>query len=237
MKFAFGSTYNVVAVFLYVVSLQASFVVGGQIRICLLADGQPLKDTPVNCWDEDPTTADDFMTSGMTGTDGCVTMSYETKDHPWWSCNDDWDGCSPWGYWKPDIYCRVDEACLEPYQTSTKDNWNQYSLANFGTVTLTENEAYCSFNGYNGCGPSQFPDWLSETFDQVSGFQSSCNDHDLCYNEPACLQPGASRSQCDDDFLDDMYAECDAVSGGIWCDFLAHMFYTAVIIFGGPFYC
>ena len=234
MKFALAST-NYLLAFLSLVSYRASLVHGGQIKLCVqAAENQTLKDIHVKCYDEDPTTNDDLMTEGVTESNGCVTMEYETKTYPWYKCINNWDGCSP-GYWEPDIYCRIDEDCLQPYQTGTEYNWDQTKLVDFGSVSLQQDGDYCHGIGYNGCGSATLPPWLTQSMNQVSGFAAACHDHDLCYARPICTS--TTRSHCDTQFLNDMYDQCDDVNGGWFCDFLAETFYNAVDTFGGDLWC
>jgi len=131
-----------------------------------------------------------------------------------------WDSCVSK---HPDIFCEVSGQCLQPALTGIKDDHNQNNLADFGNVYLRENSSYCGSVNWNGCGPSSFPDWLSDIFDDVSGFRDQCNDHDACYD--ICSK---TREQCEDEFKEAMYSECN----GSWsCEFLADIFYRTVYTF------
>ena len=57
-----------------------------QIRICAETNHgfEPISDADVKCWDDD-FGSDDFMTSGKTSSDGCVTLNYNKK-HTGWKC-------------------------------------------------------------------------------------------------------------------------------------------------------
>ena len=61
----------------------------GSIKVCAKSADDVTVAIPnanVKCWDDDGYSNDDFMTQGVTGSDGCVTMSYTTKTSSWWRC-------------------------------------------------------------------------------------------------------------------------------------------------------
>jgi hypothetical protein len=196
----------------------------GQIKVCAAVDSVPVADATVRCWDDD-LNSDDFMVSGTTDSNGCATLNYQTKSNGWWSCGN-WDGCSGW-YSNPDIFCEVSGECIAPEKTRYKNNQNQNQLANFGTVNVVADTDFCHDSSWNGCGPSILPDWLRDTFNSVSGFEDACNSHDVCYDN--C---GKSRAECEDEFRDDMYAQCDSH----FCRFLADIFRLATYT-GGESLC
>jgi len=206
--------------------LTATFIplsLAGNINICAsLSDGGgPAIGARVDCYDYDPGNTDDYMAGGFLDLNGCVSLSYKTTSTSWFKCAQWWDACLNT---QPDIYCVVDDDCLRPLKTTTKDSQNQYSTTDFGRVTTTVDEAYCGEVGYNGCGAASFPEWLREVADDVSGFSPQCNDHDICYSD--CL---VKRSECDNVFKTDMYTEC---GGSFFCEILADLFYTAVDVGG-----
>jgi len=197
----------------------ATQAIAGQIEVCAKRsmDQQPIAGADVKCYDNDDWTNDDFMTSGKTQSNGCVTLNYQTKDS-WW-CTSWWDPCS-----NPDIFCEVSGDCLVPKDTHTMNNKNQDHIANFGTIYMDRAEEFCHDGTWNGCGPSVFPDSLTDLADNISGFSDICNLHDVCYSN--CGKP---RVECENEFLSRMYADCD---GDWWCEFLAESFYTAVYYAG-----
>jgi len=91
------------ATILLVVSLR-NFVEAGRVKVCAKTETtyQPISNADVHCWDDDYD-SDDFMTSGTTGQDGCVTLSYKNKPTGW-KCWRWWDSCASR---QPDIYCEV----------------------------------------------------------------------------------------------------------------------------------
>ena len=200
----------------------------GQIRVCAAADSVPVAGASVKCWDDDYN-SDDYMVGGTTDSDGCATLNYQTKSNGWWSCGS-WDGCSG-GYSNPDIFCEVSGDCIAPKKTGYKNNHNQGQLADFGTVHVEADSDFCGDSSWNGCGPSFFPDWLRDAADEVSGFQDACNSHDVCYEK--C---GNSRAQCEDEFWNSMYAECDVGYSGHLCRVLADSFH-AFVYTGGEESC
>jgi hypothetical protein len=190
----------------------------GQIKLCAKTEhgnNEPISGANVKCWDDDYG-SDDFMASGTTGADGCVTLNYSNRSTSGWKCWKWWDSCSSK---HPDIYCDVSGDCLQPKKTSTKNNHNQNYLANFGNVYLEEDSEFCGDQTWNGCGPEFLPDWLTDIADDVSGFEDQCNSHDVCYG----IICDRKRSECESAFKSGMYEECD---GDYLCEFLADIFYT-----------
>lgn len=194
----------------------------GTIKLRVLVTGDDdvsAEGIGVECWDYDPLNSDDFMKRGTTDSNGFVTLSYDSKS-TWYG----WDGV---GSNKPDIYCEVSTPgdCVVPVTTVTKNNQNAKGTTDFGTIQLVADEAYCDINNdWNGCGPEDYPVWLSEIADEVSGFKTSCSFHDHCYGR--CDE---KRSHCDRMFKQDMYYECD---GGASCKLLADLFYSSVDLAG-----
>ena len=201
----------------------------GKIKIRAQAgNGDPAVGIRVDCYDYDPGNSDDYMGGGNLDATGYLEINYKKTSTSWWSCGSWWDACLNT---KPDIYCELVEPgdCFQPKTTSTKNSQNQDGTTDFGTITLTADEAYCNPDPeWNGCGPSFFPIWLVEVANDVSGFQAQCNVHDFCYED--CTK---TQSQCDDEFKDDMYDECN---GNFYCEILADLFYAAVIAGGGSAY-
>ena len=196
----------------------------GDIKLCVKMAGKPIPGAFVECFDDDLNN-DDFMTDGTTGSDGCVVLTYQTKITSVWNCWNRWDGCL---YSNPDIYCEVSADCLAPKKTAIKSNHDQNTLADFGTVAVKANKEFCPDVGWDGCGPSSvFPPWLNDVLDSVSGFEDSCNRHDVCYGD--CTK---ARSRCDTAFKSSMYAQCQ---GRSTCQMIADIFYTAVSQAGGKF--
>lgn len=193
----------------------------GSIKVCAKSADDVTAAIPnanVKCWDDDGFSNDDFMTQGVTGSDGCVTMSYRTKKSSW--------RCTGWdcGWWSdPDIYCEVSGSCLQPFDTHTKNNHNQNNQAVF-TAYVEVNEAFCGDSSFNGCGASFFPDVLTDVADSVSGFKDSCNEHDVCYGNCS-----VTREDCEEQFKNNMYDECN---GQFLCERLADLFYQGVTTVG-----
>ena len=107
----------------------------------------------------------------------------------------------------------------------------QTDLANFGTVNVVQDAAYCGDETWNGCGPD-LPDWLHDAADSVNGFQDACNSHDVCYGN--C---GNTRKECEDEFWVDMYAQCDgSYLNYYFCRVLADIFHAGTYT-QGERYC
>jgi len=190
----------------------------GIIRVCAknAEDNQvALADVDVTCWDGDYWSADDRMASGKTGSDGCASIVYNTKNTKWWRCGG-WDGCSG----NPDIFCEVSGECLKPTLTETKRNQNQRQTAVFNTVYVPADEDFCNNYEWNGCGSETIPDFLTEIASDVTNFRDACNSHDVCYAD--CTK---TRTECENNFKIDMYAEC---TNNFLCKFLADIFHSAV---------
>jgi hypothetical protein len=206
---------NCALLFLICTSIQS--IDAGTIQLCAKSaenNQLAIPNANVRCYDNDSWSNDDLMATGVTGSDGCVTMSYKTYDYKWWSC-DGWDYCRN----NPDIFCEVNGECLKPKKTPTKNNYSQYSTAYF-TTYIEADADFCHSSAVNGCGPGSFPDFLRDAADYVSGFADSCNSHDVCYDN--CSK---TRRQCENEFRNDMYNQCD---GGFSCEFLADIFATFV---------
>lgn len=70
-------------------------------------------------------------------------------------------------------------------------------------------------------------------------FAESCRNHDLCYgSKPYGSSPGG-RAACDYAMAVDTYDHCrgrDGIVSGMWCTFVADLYYTGVRVGGaGPF--
>lgn len=180
---------------------------GAQVNVCVkFREGgkETRLDANVKCWDEDSANPDDAMTSTVrTGSDGCVSLSYSKKDPKWYNPCNGWD-CAPWD--DPDIYCKISKSgyYLTAY-TDTKEDHNQNSVANFGTVKVYPDRVARGDPGsVNGCGPQSKWDGISDVANFLTGFEDVCNNHDLCYN--SCRETQAS---CDLEFRDLLYSCCN----------------------------
>ena len=185
---------------------------GFTTNVCFTINDSPVVGALVKCWDDDLTTDDRVGPSGGARTDsnGCVSL-YDSQS--WLE--------------SPDVFCRIDPNgdCFAEATTSTKSDHNKRRDANFGTVALQYDEDYCGdFGGGNGCGTSQIPSFLRDTLTETSGFKNQCNAHDICYGD--CSK---KRSDCDDDFYDDMLSTC---AGQVNCELLAYFYFTAVDTLG-----
>ncbi len=90
---------------------------------------------------------------------------------------------------------------------------------------------------FNGCG-GQGDDFVPPQGFGKASFTSSCNTHDVCYEN--C---GATQADCDNDFLGGMVHACETAYPGLAntlkryaCIDLAGAFYAAVRLKGGEFY-
>lgn len=193
----------------------------GKIKVCAKAkqDAKVVEGANVKCVDHDVITKDDFMAEGETGSDGCVELHYKTHTTKWYQCHKWWDACSSKN---PDIKCSLSGECLKPTDTHVKSNHDQHKLADFGTIELEEDEAFCGDvdTKWNGCGPSTMPKWLSEIADDVSGFTDQCNYHHACYKD--CSK---TRSACDNEFHNDVKKMCEGKGYG--CAMLANLFHRS----------
>jgi hypothetical protein len=198
------------------------FIDAGSIKVCVTLEAQPLASADVECWDND-FGSDEYMTAGKTNSDGCVVLNYETKSSDWWNSVNSWDlGFRP----NPDIYCEVSSECMEAKKTSIKGNHDQSVLADFGVITLQSNADFCDDIGWNGCGIG--PSWLNDIANTISGFESVCNRHDVCYSN--CIK---TRSQCDNEFKKNMYTKCNGKKS---CERIADVFHY-IVVAGGEDFC
>eukprot|EP00555_Chaetoceros_dichaeta_P007893 CAMPEP_0198264468 /NCGR_PEP_ID=MMETSP1447-20131203/16039_1 /TAXON_ID=420782 /ORGANISM="Chaetoceros dichaeta, Strain CCMP1751" /LENGTH=231 /DNA_ID=CAMNT_0043953425 /DNA_START=47 /DNA_END=742 /DNA_ORIENTATION=- len=215
-------------VLLYIVINPAK---AGEIHVCARSaenGNHVIPGANIVCRDDDRWSDDDWMASGITESNGCAELYYETKSS-WW-CRG-WDGC--WA--NPDIKCEVSGTCLQPINTVTKNNFNQGNTAHF-MVNVEANPDFCNDSvTWDGCGLEIMPDFLTDIADEISGFQEQCNTHDVCLGN--CLK---SRHTCDQEFINEMHAECgdddDHYGGDALCQFLATLYGIAVTQFGGLFY-
>jgi hypothetical protein len=111
------------------------------IKICVQkkknGTAVPLSGAKVKCKDEDDGTKDEAMTGGKTGSNGCVTLTYEEK-HPSASQACSWDCLNKTS---PDIYCEVTNSTLYPLYTDHKEDWHQKKPIDFGVVTAYPNRS------------------------------------------------------------------------------------------------
>lgn len=199
-------------------------VSAGGIKIKAIVDGtNSAEGIYVSCWDEDSLKNDDFMGDAYLDQNGEAVISYSNPSVCWgyWDCF----------FWRnssnPDIYCKLalPGDCVRPEKIETKNNENPSKTTDFGTVNLVSDESYCNPDySWNGCGAGSFPAWLREISNQVSGFEDSCNEHDVCYQ--VC---GEKRSVCDALFKVDMYDQC---GGNFACGFLAELYYNLALVGG-----
>ena len=183
------------------------------VNVCFTVAGKGVTNALVKCYDSDWGPDDVVGPSGgvRTGTNGCVAV----RDTQTW-------------YERPDVYCQIfaNGECFAGVTTRIVNDHSSSSNLNLGTVALTYDANYCGNFGENanGCGPASFPSWLNDAATSVSGFADQCAAHDACYS--TC---SASRTTCDNEFLDDMEAVC----AGSWtCLTLANLYYQAVDEFG-----
>jgi hypothetical protein len=183
------------------------------VNVCFTVAGKGVSNALVKCYDSDWGPDDVVGPSGgvRTGTNGCVAV----RDTQTW-------------YERPDVYCQIfaNGECFAGATTRIVNDHSSSSNLNLGTLALTYDANYCGNFGAdgNGCGPESFPSWLNDAATSVSGFADQCAAHDTCYS--SC---SVTRTQCDDEFLDDMEAVC----AGSWtCLTLANLYYQAVDGFG-----
>jgi len=147
-------------------SLQAN-----TIKMCVqemvLITKQPSVGATVECFDKDPGN-DDFMKKGITGQNGCVTMSYRKQN---------WDGLL--GGESPDIYCTANKISFVQAVPDDKDHHDQSKVADFGTVTLYRDRKPDS-GTTNGCGP-EMTSYLNVFASLGLQFGDQCFQHDKCY--------------------------------------------------------
>jgi Prokaryotic phospholipase A2 len=206
---------------LLLLSHAVTFTNAGSIKVCVTFEGKPMVSADVECWDDD-FGKDDYMAAGKTNSDGCVALEYKTKSPKWWDSLNSWDlGFQP----NPDIFCEVSSDCMESKKTSTKRNHDQSVVADFGVITVEPNTDFCGDVSWNGCGAG--PEWLNDIADTISGFESICNRHDVCYSN--CQK---TRSQCDKVFKKSMTDKCN---GQKPCEEIADVFYNVVVAVGENF--
>jgi hypothetical protein len=87
--------------------------------------------------------------------------------------------------------------------------------------------SHASCSACRPCGP-----WLANRIIPQGGygvdFRPACQRHDDCY-----LTPGASRRECDRQFLNDMRAICANSNNPRGCNRRATVYYRFVRLFGG----
>jgi Group XII secretory phospholipase A2 precursor (PLA2G12) len=218
--------------------LLISTVTGAQIKLCVNkvtggivnAPPLPLIGASVKCWDEDGIDSDAVMTTTFTtGLDGCVTLTYTKLVADWFRCG--WD-CTP-GLTNPDIFCKISKpGVIVDYFTPVKNNWNQDTVANFGTINVYPLRNCPS---ENGCGAEMFGSQIREGIDWLTGFHEQCDNHDCCYED--CDE---TQESCDDyEFRALMYSKCnDEYDIGsvllATCKTSADVMYGVVDEFAGP---
>jgi hypothetical protein len=112
------------------------------------------------------------------------------------------------------------------YEHAIKNNWDQRSSTAHFTQYVQADTNFCNNeeDEWNGCGPSNFPDFLTDAIGGATGFESACNTHDVCYDN--CYK---TRQQCENDFKSDTYALFD---DAVLCEFAADLFVNDVTLFG-----
>lgn len=106
-----------------------------------------------------------------------------------------------------------------------------------GATSLLAGSAPAAAAPVDHCG-SDGSEWVP---DRGPGFDfaESCRRHDLCYGSKPYGGSPAGRAQCDLDMASDTYDHCRSSGGvvrGMWCIFVADLYYTGVRIGGGgPF--
>ena len=89
--------------------------------------------------------------------------------------------------------------------TDTKHNFDQDKTAYFKNVMMYPDRVKRGDDGaYNGCGASSFPKMFTSLTDTVTGIKTSCNNHDLCYEN--CDE---TQSTCDIEFREVGYSICN----------------------------
>lgn len=188
----------------------------------------------VKCWDKDPN-RDDPMAEGLTGSDGCATLTYKKVD---------WDG--PLGGPSPDIYCTVEKLGFVSATPPGLDQHDQHTLAKLEDVILNRDRG-ADYGHDNGCGPhftEQFgvngiASWLFEIGDQ-------CTMHDKCYWDCQIFlaKGNADDAQefCDYEMYENMLSYCN-VNNNNWhsltgakCVSKAQYVYAALKVAGGSVY-
>lgn len=176
----------------------------GRIKVCVIGREanviRKLKGASVKCYDEDTTGKDDFMTSGTTGSDGCVTMTYGKKKPKFGKLCFGWDWCAN----NPDIYCVAKKNLYYEVYTKTERNHSQDKMLSITTTMFIDRVARGDPGNANGCGPSDMAKFGRNMADALSGFQNQCKNHDLCYE--SCKE---TQKTCDDEFGAMMYSKCN----------------------------
>lgn len=206
------------------------------ISICveemILITKQQSVGATVECHDKD-LNRDDFMVKGITGQNGCVTMSYKKQS---------WD--SPFGGKSPDIYCTVNKTSFVQTVPNDLDHHDQSKVADFGTVTLYRDRTNDK-GATNGCGP-HVTRYLNGFHNVLLQFGDQCFMHDKCYwdcqiflvsNETAA----AAQKFCDDEMYQGMISYCHYNNGQLpgigedLCLARAAGVYALLRQFGGSF--
>lgn len=145
------------------------------IRVCVqemqLTSPVTSEGALVECYDKDLIT-DDFLVSGLTGTDGCVTMSFNAP--PYFG----WDPVLG----GPDAYCIVTK---EGFVFSTpgleKDYDSSNQIATFEATLFRDRSN--DYGTINGCGPQSLDDFPIDIINAILPFDDQCDMHDKCYSD------------------------------------------------------
>lgn len=180
------------------------------VKETIIITEQPSVGALVQCYDKDSWGADQYMTEGLTGSDGCVKMKY---DNIGW----DWIGRSP------DIYCIAKKEGFVDFTTKMKDGHDQNKLASFDGVLYRDRMLKGDFGKVNFCGPEKWGN-IADKFptniigSAILGFGDMCNNHDKCYYDCIILDAfdgnyRAAHDFCDYEFWVEMYSLCNREHG------------------------
>jgi hypothetical protein len=137
-------------------------------------------------------------------------------------------------------YMRDYSEVTQPVDCGIKKAWYVRTISRGGASdwvyagSLEAKECVPEYPPYNGCGgqSDKIPDLVPDLI-----FESSCNDHDKCYESP---WSGHNKVYCDNVFLKDMLLACvEKVVGLILpeeCSTAAFTYYEAVNLVGRFFY-
>ena len=180
------------------------------IKICVkeyvLVKKQASEEAFVKCYDKDPN-GDDIMAEGLTGSDGCTTLTYK---------NQSWDS---WGGRSPDIYCTVNKIGYVQAVPEDIEHHNQSEVADFGTVNLYRDRSF-DYGHDNGCGPALFPNLVNDFFAWALRFREQCTHHDKCYWDCKIFIASGNDAEkaqkfCDDEMFEGMKSFCYANRGNL----------------------
>ena len=172
----------------------------GDIYVCVkeyhLVTPRPSVGANVWCEDIDSTTDNDFMGQGTTGSDGCVTISYN-KDE-WWDSI--LLGASP------DILCTVSKGGYVNAIPPAKNSANVQETAVFNAKLYRDRVKLGDYGETNLCGPQDGKDGYNLILTGINGFGDACNNHDKCYYDCQILAAVGDDYKkgarfCDDEML------------------------------------